>query len=204
MRGWSRRREVASRAQRGRARVPRHRPRLKGVDHVLLSAAEIAEALDGGRLHIGVTRQDLVREASRSGQSRSMSCSPGLRLRRSRHRGAGVLARRHRDGRSRRRGEGYRAGTAAGSGWRPSTTVWSEPSSPATVSPTIGSSTAGRDRRLGPEPLRRSGRGHHHHRLDAARQSPAPARRRVDPPEPGDALRLAPRVLDAAGHRGTH
>ena len=132
-------------AQRRRARVPRHASRAStGVELVLLSAGEIPRELAAGRLHLGVTGQDLVREEIPRWRSGSTELAPM---------GFGFadlvvavpafwidVARHVRPRRRRRRSSA--PATATGCGSRPSTTTWSAPSSSATASPTTSSSTA--------------------------------------------------------------
>ena len=133
--------------------------------------------------------------AGRSGVDRAGA--DGLRLRRPRGGGAGVLDRRRRHVRPRRRGGRVPRPPrppAAGGDQVPPPGARVLPGArrrrlPARRQP-------GRDRGDGEEPDRRGGRRHHHHRLDAARQPPARARRRPDPAEPGDALRRPRRAPD--------
>ena len=176
---------------------------IDGVELVLLSAGEIPGALASGGLELGVTGQDLVRERDPAlGGAARGAGADGLRLRRPRRRGAGLLDRRRRDGRPRRR----RRAVPRPPRPPPAGRDQVPPSGPGVLpAPRRRQLPArrqpGRDRGRGQERHRRGGRRHHHHRRDAARQPPAGARRRADPAQPGDALPRPRRRARRGGRR---
>ena len=69
---------------------------LPGVEVSFVSAAEIAQLLKTGAVHLGVTGEDLIREAMIDADGGSRSYRPGVRPCRRGGGGAGMLARRRR------------------------------------------------------------------------------------------------------------
>jgi ATP phosphoribosyltransferase len=176
-----------------------------GVDLVLLSAAEIPGELARGRIHLGITGQDLVRERIPRWEASVTELAPArLRPRRPRRRRARRLDRRRRHGRPRRRRRrlprphGHRLRVATKYHHLVRDFFRAHGVADYQLVDSQGA-TEGTVKNL----HRRGDRRHHHHRLDPARQPPQGARRRPDPRERGHPLRARAPPVGRSRDRGS-